>query len=470
MGIAMAALMAPPSVFGNAISQAAVPPVPAPPANAIRVGLGRSQASAELSAPGGLQVVAGGAVQWQAGPDQAVKLTLVGGQIQVSGLGKTLPGPVRLVPVQPAPSAGTAPAPSPAPAPAPGTLLPAPANPVKYNRKPYRGEFEVLVVAATGKLSVVNVVNVDEYLLGVVPQEMPSGWHVEALKAQAVAARTYALRHVGEWAGEGFDLVDTTRDQAYGGLNAEKATTATAVAITRGQVLTYNGQLAGTYYHSSSGGHTENNEIIFNGPPVPYLRGVPDYDNQPGNSKFSWQFRYTPEEFAQKLAGANLGLGAVSQVQPSGAIGSSGRPSRWSLTGALSIGTMTAEQLRSALGLPSSVRTVTVKPAGLGNTAKTYQPGDGIYVVGADGTAQVRMVRGTTVVGASVATAAVATDAAVSAQGPVAEQAGGVEVAGGGYGHAVGMSQWGAYGMALQGKSYTEILTYYYQGTQVAAR
>ncbi|MDB4896634.1 MAG: spoIID [Firmicutes bacterium] len=471
----MAAPTAPPSVFARTAEAAAPTPAPSPtpvpvlpalapvpgpkpappaPANPIRIGLGRSQSIVDLTAPGGIAVVAAGVIQWQSAPNQAVRLTLSGTQILVAGLAKPLTGPVRLVPVQPEPS-----------------------NVISYNRKPYRGEFEVLVNTKDKRLSVVNVLNLDDYLMGVVPKEMPTSWPAEALKAQAVAARTYAILNKGKYNNEGFDMTDTTMDQAYGGLAGEKPSSNGAVAATAGQVLTYAGKLAGTYYHSSSGGHTENNEIIFQSAPIPYLRGVEDYDNVPGNTKYSWTYTYTPDEFAKQLASASAAIGPVVGAEPAGVIGSSGRPSRWSLKGVLSSITLTAEQVRWAFGLPSSVRTITVKTAQPGNGDHIYQPGEQVYAVGANGVTQARNVQDSTVVGASGVQQFPA-DGVLVAHGPAGQSGGtsptpttgAVEVTGGGYGHAVGMSQWGAYGMATQGKSYAEILTHFYQGTKVEVR
>ena len=139
----------------------------------------------------------------------------------------------------------------------------------------YRGKISVDVV--DGKLRAVNVVGLEQYLYGVVPAEMPAGWSAEALKAQAVAARSYALatRNVGA----PYDAYSDTRSQMYLGLSAESPSSTAAVDATKGQVLSYGGKVATTFFYSSSGGQTESS-LDWLGSSVPYLISVPDpYDD-----------------------------------------------------------------------------------------------------------------------------------------------------------------------------------------------
>ncbi|HEX6188135.1 MAG TPA: SpoIID/LytB domain-containing protein [Pyrinomonadaceae bacterium] len=141
--------------------------------------------------------------------------------------------------------------------------------PVRFNDKPYRGRIEVFA-NRRGSLTVVNVVGLEDYVKGVVPNEL-SFPALEALKAQAIAARTYALKNRDQFASEGFDLLPTTRSQVYGGLPTETALTNRAVDETRGVVATYHGQPINALYTSTCGGRTEDAENIFNDA-VPYLR------------------------------------------------------------------------------------------------------------------------------------------------------------------------------------------------------
>jgi SpoIID/LytB domain protein len=145
---------------------------------------------------------------------------------------------------------------------------------VRFNEKAYRGRLEVFA-NTRGSLTVVNVVALEDYVRGVVPNELsPGGWpELEALKAQAVAARTYAVSNLGRFAAEGFDLTPDTRSQVYGGRSTEHPLTDRAVNETRGRVATYAGRPINALYTSTCGGRTEDAENIFGGEAVAYLRG-----------------------------------------------------------------------------------------------------------------------------------------------------------------------------------------------------
>ena len=134
----------------------------------------------------------------------------------------------------------------------------------------------------------VNVVGLDDYVQGVIAAEMPSTWSAEALKAQAVAARTYAI--TTDVAGGFYNLYPDTRSQMYRGVGAETPATDAAVAATSGQIVTYKGAPAVTYFFASSGGYTENVEDAWPGAtPDPWLRGVPDpYDGAGGDPYHHW--------------------------------------------------------------------------------------------------------------------------------------------------------------------------------------
>lgn len=144
-------------------------------------------------------------------------------------------------------------------------------NPVRLNGKAYRGRIEVFV-NARGSLTVVNVVSLEDYLLGVVPAEL-SLPQIEAQKAQAVAARTYAIANIGGYGKQGFDMVPTVWSQVYKGVSIESKMGTQAVQQTRGIVATYKGKPITAYYTSTCGGRTENSENIFD-KAEPYLRGV----------------------------------------------------------------------------------------------------------------------------------------------------------------------------------------------------
>ena len=145
--------------------------------------------------------------------------------------------------------------------------------PVRYNERPYRGRIEVFT-NLRGSLTVVNELGLEDYVRGVVANELSPGGYpaIEALKAQAVAARTYALKNRGQFMAQGFDLLPTTRSQVYRGLTSENPLSTRAVDETRGVVATYAGEPINALYTSTCGGRTEDSENVFN-QAIPYLRG-----------------------------------------------------------------------------------------------------------------------------------------------------------------------------------------------------
>jgi stage II sporulation protein D len=144
--------------------------------------------------------------------------------------------------------------------------------PVRYNDRPYRGRIEVFT-NLRGSLTVVNELGLEDYVRGVVANELsPGGFPaIEALKAQAIAARTYALKNRGQYMAQGFDLLPTTRSQVYRGLTSENPLSTRAVDETRGVIAIYQGEPINALYTSTCGGRTEDSEKIFN-EAVPYLR------------------------------------------------------------------------------------------------------------------------------------------------------------------------------------------------------
>jgi stage II sporulation protein D len=167
----------------------------------------------------------------------------------------------------------------------------------------YHGSL-VLTPDGSGGVQAVNAVALDDYVRGVVAAEMPSRWSMQALEAQAVAARTYAITTSVD--GSGFGLYDDTRSQMYGGVGAETASTDAAVAATSGEIVTYHGSPAVTYFFSSSGGYTESVQNVWPGAtPEPWLRGVPDpYDRAGHDPYHRWTYRMT-------LAAAQARLGSL---------------------------------------------------------------------------------------------------------------------------------------------------------------
>lgn len=258
----------------------------------------------------------------------------------------------------------------------------------------YRGR--VLVMPAAGKVTAVNWVDLEAYLYSVLGAEMPASWPQEALKAQAVAARSYALNRRDRSMTATFDVGGTTAHQVYKGLASEAPSTIAAVNATRGQVLTHSGRVIEAVFHSSSGGHTENVEDVWQ-QPLPYLRSVPDFDQDA--PVFQWAETFSASQFQQRITGiGQLQSVATERATPRGRVVS------MRFQGSQGSRTLTGAEIRQALGLRSTLFSVAIQ-------------GDTIRITGR------------------------------------------------GFGHGLGMSQWGARGLALQGYTYPQILAHYYQGT-----
>jgi stage II sporulation protein D len=217
-------------------------------------------------------------------------------------------------------------------------------QPLSFGGRAYRGSF---VVSTDGKtVTVVDNVDLEQYLYGVVPSEMPHSWHPEALKAQAVASRSYALAM--RRSGGAFDLYADTRSQVYRGVAGEQEATNAAVDATAGQVLLYNGKVAVAYFYSTSGGRTAAIADVWNAQPVPYLVSVSDpYDAI--SPYHDWgPFAFT----AAKLDAALKVPGRLVDVETT--LNSSGRVSTVVAHGTDGDATLTGAQVRDRLGLRST--------------------------------------------------------------------------------------------------------------------
>ena len=204
----------------------------------------------------------------------------------------------------------------------------APGDWLEVEGVPYRGYMEVFV-NSSNRFSIVNIVNLEDYLKGVVPAELSPALfpQMEAIKAQAVAARTYAVRHLGQFAAEGFDLCATPACQVYGGVAIEQRMGSEAVLDTRGEVLTYDGEPIDALYTSTCGGHTEDVQNVFDGPALPYLVSRACYSELPpvqlsssGALGLSWEAAgavvvglATEAELAKGSLGASITVSEASR-------------------------------------------------------------------------------------------------------------------------------------------------------------
>lgn len=287
------------------------------------------------------------------------------------------------------------------------TIRPSGAGELALDGRRYRGSLELRHKG--GGLTAVNIVPIDGYLRSVVPEEMPVDWPAEAIKAQSVAARSFALASRGRHASEGYDLCTTTHCQLYTGTAAEKSASNAAIKATRGEVLTYGGKPIEALFHTDSGGMTENSEAVW-GSHVPYLRAAKD---TPAKT-MPWTKTISRADLERKLAAKGHDIGKVRSIALSPlAIGraakdrtASGRVKTMMVKGTKGTATLSGTTWRSLLGLKS-----TLFDAKLAKDMVTFT--------------------------------------------------------GYGSGHGLGISQWGAERMATRGASYADILHHYYTGTKL---
>lgn len=366
---------------------------------------------------------------------------------------------------------------------------------VGLGRRRYRGMVRVLPDG--DRLQAVNLLGLEHYLASVVGSEMPASWPAEALRAQAVAARTYALAQLKPEAP--FDLRSTVASQAYLGTEAETDSTRSAVATTRSQVLRHGGSLIDAVFHSSSGGSTENSGELWNRQ-LPYLVSVPDQDKL--SPWHQWSVRFE----ADQLRNAFRETGGASRIEVLAA-SSTGRVRRARVIGPAGSLDLSGSELRQRLGLRSTLVQFRFEPplapgpAGGITTATAEANAEAAALSRYDGQRRDGDARSTASwyrggnrapAGSSGAglpaggpppplpgadgrgerSAAVALEPTITAQlrqEPLAMPLPALEVVGRGFGHGVGMSQWGAYGLARQGVSYVQILRHYYRGAQLVA-
>lgn len=200
-----------------------------------------------------------------------------------------------------------------------------------------------------GSLYAINEVSIEGYVRGVIPNEMPSAWPQQALRAQAVAARSYAL--ATRLNGDGYDLYDDTRSQVYGGRSSETARTNDATRATAGEVIKDSGEIATAFFFSTSGGRTENSEFGFaGGSPRPYLKSVRDpFDDV--SPVHRWRLSFSNSEMESKLSGLFSGNLRRIRITKTGV---SPRIVKARVVGSSGSSVVTGDTLRFRLGLRST--------------------------------------------------------------------------------------------------------------------
>lgn len=285
----------------------------------------------------------------------------------------------------------------------------APAFSVKGNH--YRGRMKAVPSPWGSSVTLVNVVSMEDYLQGVVPCEIVPSWKIDAIKAQAVAARTYAMFHKNGYRSSGYDVTDDTRSQVYQGAGVETESTNRAVRETAGEIVTYGNKPIDAVFHSSGGGYTEDCENVW-GSSIPYLKGVPEvkYATPWSKTVSLSSFTNTLAGSGFKVKGIKLSKLRIGEAHRSNDRGVSGRVKHVMLIGKNGSKTISGDKIQSLYDLNSTLFDLSVK-------------GNNIVITGY------------------------------------------------GYGHGLGLSQWGAEAMAEKegdGRDfYKKILTHYYSGTKV---
>lgn len=326
----------------------------------------------------------------------------------------------------------------------------------------YYGGFEYRR-GANGLLSVINVVDLEDYVKCVIPWEMDSGWPIEALKAQAVCARTYAVTQ-DKHAAQGFAVCATTHCQVYQGAAKCSDHSDSAVDQTAGQYLWYNGGIVNeAVYYSSNGGASEDSANIWN-EEIPYLKGKADpYEGLVAARvpKYTWSTTYTAAELTQLLADKGYGIGTVTNVYVS-AMTDMGNVYSLTFVGTLGTKTVMRETCRTLLNLRSQRFTIN------GSAGTQYAVNDGGSRVALAGASVISGSGAVTTLTGGADVCVITADGVRALeekpQQTVTDQ---FVITGSGNGHNVGMSQWGAYAMADLGYSYRDILQFYYTGVTI---
>ncbi|MDR0823420.1 MAG: SpoIID/LytB domain-containing protein [Endomicrobium sp.] len=271
----------------------------------------------------------------------------------------------------------------------------------------YRG-YLIVSKTANNKVNIINVLKMEDYLKGVVPKESSSKWPLETLKSQAVISRTYAIANMGKHKAQGFDLCGDTHCQVFGGASAEVPIGNEAVVETAGEVLTYKGRYAQTVFHANCGGHTESPKYVWGWTEVPeYLEGVKCGYCQ--DAPYSTWETAIDESFIRKQLSKTADIGEIQSISPSGKT-----PGGSAID--VIIKHSKGETMMNAYKFRLTIDAWKIKS----NTFKSIKKqNDKFFFIG------------------------------------------------NGWGHKVGLCQWGARGMGLDGKNYAQILSYYYPKTKI---
>ncbi|MBQ3834875.1 MAG: SpoIID/LytB domain-containing protein [Elusimicrobia bacterium] len=281
-------------------------------------------------------------------------------------------------------------------------------NCLLVNDKIYRGN--IIVNCAGNKINIINELKFEDYLKGILPKEASSSWNTEALKTQAVISRTYAAKNVGKHAKDGFDVCSTVHCQVYGGASCENKKCNLAVHDTKGEVVLYKGELAQTLFHAACGGHTDDPKYVWGWKQETpsYLKGRKDKYCK-NNPHSSWTTEVDESFIRQKLIAAGYKVGTVKKISYSGK--TTGKAAK----------IVTISSSKGKLKLNAYTFRLAVDPFKIKSTMFTSIKCKNKKFI----------------------------------------------FSGKGWGHKVGLCQWGAKAMGDKKLSYKKILDYYYPGTNI---
>lgn len=324
------------------------------------------------------------------------------------------------------------------------------------NGKRYRGYLEIRRYSDSD-LTLINILNIEQYLYGVVPAEIEADAPLEAVKAQAVAARTYTYRNLNKNDKWGFDLANTVEDQVYRGYDGERASANKAVDETKGKKMLYGGSLSHVFYFASSGGMTADISEVW-GSEIPYLVSVPDPYESETSSHYIWEKTLTAEEIKSILFVSGVEIGDIVSVSAE-EYSPSGRVTALRITGTNGTVTYYKQDARFIFNLNSQKYTI--------------QSAGNVVVKAADGTLRTLALDGRTYVSSAGAGMLSSGSSFVTVIGSggrthkISMSSNTYVFNGRGWGHGVGMSQEGAKGFARQGYNYEQILKHYFTGITI---
>ncbi|MDM8534107.1 SpoIID/LytB domain-containing protein [Clostridiaceae bacterium HSG29] len=329
---------------------------------------------------------------------------------------------------------------------------------IKYNNTNYRGDF-IFKRNMNSDITVINELLIEKYLYGVVSKEMPVSWPIEALKAQAVAARNFTFSNIGKYNNLGFDLTDDINSQVYGGYDAESENTNKAVDDTIGKILKSNDSIVVAYYHSNSGGQTENVENVWQSE-VPYLIGVEDEFSENVNNS-TWSKSYLVGDISNKLTEAGYNIGDIYDINVL-LRSQNNRIIELEFIGSRGSIILEKDKTRKIFGyfdIKSMWFDVVKDNEILYVNNKKYlkEPINKMKIITSDGIKNMDNYSSYNVFDGKN-------------KKEINVKINEFKFDGKGFGHGVGMSQWGANVMANRGYSYEDILLHYYTGTYLDRR